>query len=324
MSRAHAGVLWAVCGAVLLAVLPWLLPDAYYVGIASQVLVFALLALSLDILVGHGGMTALGHAVYLGVPAYAYAWLTANAGFGPGAAALAALALGTALAACFGVLALRASGLGFLMITLALGQIVWGMAYRWVALTGGDNGLRAARPKPFGFDLSSDWGFYYFVAGAFVLSLLCLWQLARSPFGACLRGARDQPRRMRMLGHNVWLIRWAAFVLSGFWGSVAGLLYVFEYQFVSPQTLSLQQSAEALLMVVLGGAGTLAGPVIGAVIITLVKTVASSYVDRWYSLLGLIFILVVLFMPQGLVPGCRRLWRRCRAALATVPRKEAA
>ena len=211
----------------------------------------------------------------------------------------------------FGLLALRARGLGFLMITLALGQIAWGMAYRWVDLTGGDNGLRLrARPAVFGFDLSHPVPFYYFTAAVFAVTLVCLWQLANSPYGACLRGARDQPRRMRMLGHNVWLIRWTAFVLSGFWGSVAGLLYIYDYGFVSPSAMSLQQSAETLLMVILGGAGTLAGPVVGAVIITLVRLVVSSYVNRWFALLGAIFIVTVLFMPQGIVPGLRQLRRR--------------
>ena len=296
--------------AVFLAVLPWVLPGAFYVDIATQVLVSAMLALSLNILIGYGGMSSLGHAVYLGVPAYAYAWLTANAGMGAASAAISAIVLGTVLAAFFGVLALRASGLGFLMITLALGQIVWGLSYRWVALTGGDNGLRAARPALWGLDTSDPVVFYYVVAAAFAVVLLCLWQFAGSPFVACLRGTRDQPRRMRMLGHDVWLIRLVAFVAAGFWGSVAGVLYIWDYQFISPQTMSLQQSAEALLMVVLGGAGTLAGPVAGAAIITLVKTVVSSYVDRWSSLLGLVFILVVMFMPKGLIPGIRHMTRR--------------
>ena len=115
---------------------------------------------------------------------------------------------------------------------------------------------------------------------------------------------------MQMLGHNVWRIRWTGFVIAGFWGSVAGVLYCYDYLFVSPQTLSLSQSAEALLMVVLGGAGTLAGPVLGALVITVIKTVVSSYVDRWYSLLGLNFIVVVTLMPHGLVPGLRALFAK--------------
>jgi branched-chain amino acid transport system permease protein len=310
--RALLATLAVLCG---LAVLPAVLPGTFYLSIACHVMVAALLALSLNILIGYGGMTSLGHAVYLGVPAYAYAWLVLNADFGPGAASIWAVAIGTALAALFGVLSLRASGLGFLMITLALGQVVWGLSYRWVAVTGGDNGIRAARPVLFGLDTANPLVFYYVLAGVFGVALLCLHQLAGSPFAACLRGARDQPRRMRMLGHNVWLIRFAAFVLAGFWGSVAGVLYVWDFGFISPQTLSLQQSAEALLMVVLGGAGTLSGPIVGATVITVVKMVVSSYVDRWSSLLGVIFIVTVMLLPQGIVPGLALL-RRTRQAPA--------
>lgn len=310
MTRRMGGLVAAAIIVVVLALIPVILPGTFYLTVVRHIIVFALLALSLNILIGYGGMTSLGHAVYLGVPAYAYAWLVANAGLGPLPAAVAAVALGTALAAGFGVLALRATGLGFLMITLALGQIAWGLSYRWVGLTGGDNGMNAARPVLLGLDLNPPVTFYYVLSAVFAVALYCLWQLAGSPFAACLRGARDQPRRMRMLGHDVWLIRFAAFVLAGFWGSVAGVLYVWDYAFISPQTLSLQQSAESLLMVVLGGAGTLAGPVVGAVVITLVKTVVSSYVDRWSSLLGLIFIIVVMVLPQGIVPGLMARRRR--------------
>ena len=300
----------AIAAAIVaaLAILPLLLPGTFYVAIATHVLVAAILALSLNILIGYCGMSSLGHAVYLGVPAYAYAWLMANTGLGVGGSAILALLCGTLLAAMFGVLALRAAGLGFMMITLALGQVVWGVSYRWVWLTGGDNGLRAARPSLPGIDLAQPRPFYYLVALVFLVTLAALWQLSRSPFAACLRGARDQPRRMRMLGHPVWLMQWAAFTLAGFWGSVAGLLYIWDYGFISPQTMSLQQSAEILLMVVLGGAGTLAGPVAGAVVITVIKTVVSSYVDRWSSLLGLIFIVSVMLMPRGLAPGIGRLF----------------
>ena len=296
-----------IATALALIILPLLLPGSFYVAVATHVLVAAVLALSLNILIGYCGMSSLGHAIYLGVPAYAYAWLVANTGFGVAASAVLAVGCGTLLAAGFGVLALRAVGLSFLMITLALGQVVWGLSYRWVWLTGGDNGLRAPRPILPRVDLNQPVPFYYLVAIVFLVTLACLWQLSRSPFAACLRGARDQPRRMRMLGHPVWLMQWAAFVMAGFWGSIAGLLYIWDYGFISPQTISLQQSAEVLLMVVLGGAGTLAGPVAGAAVITLVKTVVSSYVDRWSSLLGLIFIVTVMFMPRGIVPGFSRL-----------------
>lgn len=304
---------FAVIGAiaVVLFVLPWTLGNDFYVNLASQILIYSLFALSLDLLVGMAGLTSLGNAAYFGGAAYACAWLISRGGFDQASAAILAVLFGTALAAFFGVLSLRATGLGFLMITLALGQIVWGLAYRWVDLTGGDNGMRmGARPAPLGIDISQPIPFYYFTAIVFAIALFCLWRLARSPFGASLRGTRDQPRRMRMLGHNIWLNQWIAFVMAGFWGSVAGVLFVYYNQFISPNALSLQQSAEVLLMSLLGGAGTLAGPIVGAVVITLVKNVVSSYVDRWNSLLGLIFVVSVIFMPEGIVPGCIRLWRR--------------
>src|SRR5205823_10347404 len=146
----------------------------------------------------------------------------------------------------------------------------------------------------------------------FLIALSSIRRFAPSPFGASLMGARDQHRRMRMLGHNVWLIRWITFVMAGFWASVAGVLYVNYNLFLSPHAISLQQSAEILLMAILGGASTLSGPIVGAAIITLVKNVVSTYVERWNTLLGVIFVVVIVFMPYGLVPGCAQAWQRLR------------
>ena len=307
------GLALLVAGLCLLA-LPFAAGNEFYVNMASQVLIYGLLAMSLNILVGLGGMVSLGHAAYLGIAAYACAWLVTNAGFAHPSAAILALVITTATAALFGVLALRAAGLGFLMITLALSQILWGLGYRWADLTGGDNGIRLdARPMPFGFELASATHFYYFALIVAAFASFCMWRLSRSPFGAALRGTRDQPRRMRMLGHHVWMVRWIAFVIAGFWGGVAGLLFIYYNQFIHPHSLSLQQSAEVLLMVILGGAGTLQGPIVGALVITLVKDVASSYIDRWNSLLGAIFVVTILFMPRGLVPGVGQLWIRLAA-----------
>jgi branched-chain amino acid transport system permease protein len=307
----RSAIALAVCVALLIA-LPFVITNEFYVNMASQILIYALLALSLNILLGYGGMTSLGHAAYLGITAYTSV-IVIGAGYGQLSTAVIAVAVSTLAAALFGVLALRASGLGFLMITLALGQIAWGIAYRANDLTGGDNGIRfPARPAPFGIDISSAPRFYYFTLIVFALALFCIWRLTRSPFGASLEGTRDQPRRMRMLGHNVWMIRWFAFVMAGFWGSIAGLLYIYYNLFISPHAISLQQSAEVLLMAILGGASTLTGPIVGAIIITLVKNVVSTYVDRWNSLLGAVFVIVVVFMPHGLVPGFRLLWSNFR------------
>jgi branched-chain amino acid transport system permease protein len=306
---ARTFVAFAIAALLLLA-LPWVIGNEFYVNMASQVLIYALFALSINMMLGYGGMVSLGHAGYLGIAGYACILLTV-AGYDQFTAAILAVALSTVAAAFFGVLSLRAPGLGFIMITLALGQIVWGVAYRANDLTGGDNGIRhPARPMPFGFDIRDAPSFYYFTLVVFVIALFCIWRFSRSPFGASLTGTRDQPRRMRMLGHNVWLVRWLSFVMAGFWASVAGVLYVYYNLFLSPHAISLQQSAEILLMAILGGASTLTGPIVGAAIITLVKNVVSTYVERWNTLLGVIFVVVIVFMPYGLVPGCAQLWRR--------------
>jgi branched-chain amino acid transport system permease protein len=315
-----------VCAALLVAV-PFAITNEFYLNLASQILIYALLAVSLNLLLGYGGMVSLGHTAFVGLTSYAATLMVMN-GFGQLSAAVFAILFSTAGGALFGLLALRASGIGFLMITLALGQIVWGIAYRANTITNGDNGLTfPARPRPFGIDITSAPSFYWFTLIVFALALFVIWRLTRSPFGAALQGARDQPRRMRMLGHNVWLIQWLAFVLASFWGSVAGLLYVYYNLFISPHAVSLQQSAEVLLMAILGGASTFLGPIVGAVIITLVKNVVSSYVDRWNSLLGAIFVIVIMFMPFGLVPGVRSLWakwRRAAPAKATEAKPEGA
>jgi branched-chain amino acid transport system permease protein len=307
-----AALALAVCTAVLL-VLPWIIGNEFYVNMATQVLIYALFALSINMMLGFGGMTSLGHAAYLGIAGYACI-LATTAGYDQLTAAVFAIAVSTASAAFFGVLSLRAPGLGFIMITLALGQIVWGVAYRANDLTGGDNGIRhPARPMPFGLDIRDAPSFYYFTLAVFAVALFCIWRFSRSPFGASLMGARDQPRRMRMLGHNVWLVRLLTFVMAGFWASVAGVLYVYYNLFLSPHAISLQQSAEILLMAILGGASSLTGPIVGAAIITLVKNVVSTYVERWNTLLGVIFVVVIVFMPYGLVPGCRQLWEGLRS-----------
>ena len=213
------------------------------------------------------------------------------------------------------MLALRGTGLGFVMITVALGQIVWGVAYRWISLTNGDNGIAIrGRPSPLGLSLASPAGFYWATLAVFLVAVASMAVFVASPFGASLRGTRDQPRRMNALGYHVWMVRFLAFLFSGFWSGVAGLLYLYYNQFVSPQAVALTASAEALLMVISGGTATLLGPLVGAALVVIVKNVASAYIERWNFVLGAIFVVIVVFMPDGLVPGTQRLWHWARAA----------
>jgi len=291
-----------------LATLPYWVGNSYYVNVAAQMLIFAVLALGLNVLVGYAGLVTLGHAGLFGIAAYAGATLI-NAGHSHLVADVGALLVTVAATAVFAVLALRGTGLGFVMITVALGQIVWGIAYRWISLTNGDNGVSiTARPSPFGLSLVSADGFYWATLVVFLVAVAAMAIFVASPFGAAVRGTRDQPRRMTALGYNVWLTRFLAFLFSGFWSGVAGLLYLYYNQFVSPQTVALSSSAEALLMVIAGGTATLLGPIAGAVLVIIMKYIASAYIERWNFVLGAIFVVIVIFMPEGLVPGSVRLW----------------
>ncbi|HEU4438492.1 MAG TPA: branched-chain amino acid ABC transporter permease, partial [Methylomirabilota bacterium] len=178
----------------------------------------------------------------------------------------------------------------------------------------GDNGIAIrGRPSPLGLSLASPASFYWATLIVFVAAVVSMAVFVASPFGASVRGTRDQPRRMNALGYHVWMIRFLAFLLSGFWSGVAGLLFLYYNQFVSPQAAALTASAEALLMVISGGSGTLLGPVVGAALVVIMKNVASAYIERWNFVLGAIFVAIVVFMPEGLVPGAARLWRRATA-----------
>ena len=304
---------WLLTLAGALIVLPWLAGE-FYVNLVSQIFIAAIFAASLNLLVGYAGLPSLGHAAYLGVAAYASALLHLHSGLGHWATAPLALAATTLMACLFGLIALRATGLGFLMLTLALSQVLWGTAFRWVALTEGDNGLRGlTRPALFGIDLDGSTAFYYF---ALAVTAAAVWLMARfvsSPFGAALKGTRNQARRMNALGHNVWLIRWITFVYSAFWGAVSGILFVYYNKYIHPASLSLTASAEGLLAVIAGGSATMAGPFVGAAIVLVLKNYVSAYIERWNMLLGFVFVFIVIFMPEGVVPGVRRLWSRWRS-----------
>ena len=209
------GWLGASLALLALVTLPWSIANAYYLNITSQILIYAIFALGLNVLVGYAGLVSLGHAGLFGVAGYAVAWLIV-AGWGHLPAALVAILVILATSAVFAVLSLRATGISFVMITLALGQILWGLAYRWIGLTGGDNGINVpSRPTPFGISLAAATPFYFFTLAVFLLAVLSMVVFTASPFGASLTGARDQPRRMTTLGYNVWLIRFLSFLFSG-------------------------------------------------------------------------------------------------------------
>src|SRR5258706_1650961 len=246
--------------------------NSFIILLTTRALAFSILVMSVDVLLGYTGLPSLGQAAYLGAGAYLTAILATRYQFGLGYDFWLVVVLGiliaAALAAVFGLLAIRASGVYFLMITLALGQCVWGLAYRWNSLTGGDNGINVReRPKFGGIDFANEVTFFYVVLGFFAVSLLAMYTLVHSPFGRSLLGIRERELRMKILGYNTWLHKYIAFIIAGAFGGLSGVLWAHTAGIVSPVNVELPTSVDALLMAVLGGSGTLGGGGIGTFIV---------------------------------------------------------
>src|SRR6516162_2136448 len=277
----------------------------------TRVLVLAILAMSLDLLLGFTGLASLGQAAYLGLGAYLTAILAIRCQFGLGwdfsLVIVLAILLGAATAAFFGLFAVRAGGVYFLMITLALSQCVWGLAYRWDSLTGGDNGLNLpGRPVLGAIRLGNDMNYFYLVFAFFAVSLLALYVLVESPFGKSLVGIREHEVRMRILGYNTWLHKYIAFIISGAFGGLAGVLWAQVSGQVSPDNMTLTTSVDALLMVVLGGPGTLLGGVLGAGIVLFLREYLSTLVPWWQYVLGGMYVLTIFYLPDGVLGTLRQ------------------
>ena len=237
---------------------------------------------------------------------YGLAWSTSH-GLHLGTGLAIAAGMTVLMSAVFGLLSMRTKGVFFLMVTLAAGMICYGIAYRWSSVTGGDNGLTGIRRPPF---IGAYWQFYFFVLVVFLCITAAVIVVSRSPFGLALRGIRDSETRMRSLGYNTVAYKFVAMMLSGLVAGVAGVLLVWQSEFVSPTIGDFLASALALIMVVLGGLGTFSGPLVGAGIVVLMQQVVSTHVERWPTVLGLLFIASVILAPQGLVGGVRDLISR--------------
>ncbi len=305
--------------AVVLAALTYIIPSSssFVVLLATRAMVFAILAMSLDILLGFTGLASLGQAAYFGAGAYLTAILAHKFHFGLGwdfwLVVILGMLFAAALAALFGLFAIRATGVYFLMITLALGQCVWGLAYRWNSLTGGDNGINVTARPSFGLDLTNERTFFFLVFGFFVAALITLYVLVRSPFGRSLAGIRERELRMQILGYNTWLHKYIAFIIAGAFGGLAGVLWAHTNGLVSPETVVLTTSVDALLMVVLGGAGTLVGGAIGSAIVFGLREYLSTLVPWWQYVLGGVYVLTILYLPTGLMGIPTRI-RQARAS----------
>jgi branched-chain amino acid transport system permease protein len=290
-----------------LAALALIVPQSgsFVVLLATRAMAFAILAMSVDLLLGYTGLSSMGQAAYFGVGAYLTAVLATKMHFGLGwdfwIVVILGMLLGAALAAVFGLFAIRAGGVYFLMITLALGQCVWGLAYRWNSLTGGDNGINLNGRPNFGLDLGNEVTFFYLVFAFFAVSMALMYILVRSPFGQSLAGIRERELRMQILGYNTWLHKYIAFIIAGAFGGLAGVLWAHTNGHVSPETVVLTTSVDSLLMVVLGGSGTLVGATIGTAIVFGLREYLSTLVPWWQYVLGGVYVLTILYLPMGLM-----------------------
>jgi branched-chain amino acid transport system permease protein len=277
-------------------VAPLVLPP-HIVTLLSLVFIAGLLAASVDLLAGLVGLVSIGHAGIAAAAGYAVAWATLRE-HGVVVQLGLALAVTLVVSAVYALTTMRTNGIVFLMITLALGIVVYGLALKLSTITGGQNGLTGVRRPD---AIADPVAFYFVAAAAFAVAAAFRWVLARSPFGLVLRGARESESRMSSLGYSVARAKFVAVMLSGLLAGIAGVLIVWQAQFMSPNVASFSRSAMAVVMVILGGAGSLLGPLVGAGLVVGTEHWLSSYVERWPTLLGLVFIAVVLFAPGGVV-----------------------
>ncbi len=307
MTAARAAAVGGVV--VALALLPQV-AGPFWMGLATQMIVFGLLALSVDLLLGHAGLFSICHGSFFAVAAYTTAILQVRYAVPTALAAPAGLLAGTLLGLLFG-LAVRTRGVYFILITIAFGYVVWGVAHRWSSFTGGDNGVtNVPFPAVGGLRVESHTDYYYLVLLVVALCALGYRVLVRSPFGLTLRGIKGSESRMRSLGYDSNRHLYAAFVLSAALASLAGVLYVYYNRFVNPVAASFPVSVEAALMAIMGGTGTIAGPFIGSAIILGLRNWVSSFFELYATIMGLVFIVTVLWVPEGLVGLAARLRRR--------------
>lgn len=295
-----------VAALVLGVIIPFF-ADSFVLRLLALALISSLFAMSIDIMAGYAGLVTLGQAGILGTAMYGVGYVASKTEGGIALQILVGFLAGMAMAAVFGLMAMRSSGVYFIMITIAQGMIIWGLASLLVGVTGAENGLLGIR-RPATFD--EPLAFYFLALVVFIVCAALLAIVVRSPFGYALKGLRESETRVRMLGHNSAFLKFYMFLVSGFFATVAGILLVYLNEFVSPSDVILGASAIPVLMAILGGIGTLVGPVIGAFVIVFLRNWVSLQFERWPTLMGLIFILTVLFAREGIVGAISSWWYR--------------
>jgi branched-chain amino acid transport system permease protein len=311
-SRRAQRIAFVVLWALLLTAPFWMRAIGGYTELASRVLVMALAAMALNFLLGFTGTLSFGHAAYFGLAAYGAGMTIRYLVPSTGAAVLIGVGVGTLAAMVIGALIVKLRGVYFAMVTIAFGQVFYFIAFRWNAVTGGDDGLTGWKRQPIDLlvtqidILGNDRAFYYFVVAVFALCTGAMALLLRSPFGRTLIAIRENERRAEFLGIPIEQHLWLSFVISCFFVSVAGTLYALLNNFVDPRALRWDQSGNFVIMAVLGGMRSFWGPLIGALVFVVLQDYVSSQTENWMSFVGLVFVLVVLFFPRGVLGIIRR------------------
>ena len=288
---------------IALAAFP-LVAGAYPVKLLQEILIWGIFAMSLDLLMGYTGLVSFGHSAFFGVGGYVTALLLKSAPGAVAALALPAVAAGLC-ALVIGFFSIRVSGVYFIMLTLAFSQMFYAVAFQAAWLGAEDGLVGVSRPVVLGANLARPLGFHLYLIGAFAAAALVLWRVVGSPFGRVLRGINDNEARMQAVGYPVARYKLLAFVIAGTVAGLAGALYAQFAGSITPDAFFWTASGEVLLMVIIGGAGTLGGAVLGAAAFILLQSLVSSYTERWMLILGLSFIVFVLFAPEGIVGALR-------------------
>jgi branched-chain amino acid transport system permease protein len=296
--RYNLRVIWPLAALfIVLLFLPAILPR-FYVYILAVIFVTALLAMSLNMVVGHGGLFQFHHGVFYGVGAYAFALMMTKAGLPMWVSFLASPVIASAIGLLIGWFCVRLTSLYFGMLQISLGSLIWAIAFRWYGLTNGDDGIHGV-PVP---DLiASTSNAYYFILVFFILCLIVMYFIHKSPFGTTLQAIRDNPARCSAVGINVRRHQLSAIVVATFFAGVAGVLFVVLEQSVFPDLLFWVLSLEIFIMILLGGWFTFAGPIIGAAITVALRTFVGVYTEYWTMILGILLILLIFFLPEGVM-----------------------
>jgi branched-chain amino acid transport system permease protein len=300
------GRVWWIVAIVVLCLVPFMLPR-FYVYLLSIILLYGLFAMSNNLALGFGGIYQLHHAVFYGVGAYGTALVITKSGLSPWLAFIIGPLVAAVLSLIMGIICIRLSKLYFGMLQISLGSLVWAVVYRWYSFTGGDDGIHGISVPDI---ISSYKGAYYFTLIITGICLFVMYRILKSPYGSTLQGIRDNPVRSAMIGVNVRRHQLLALIIAGFFAGVAGTLFVVVDSTVFPDMMFWTFSMEAVIMCLLGGWLTFLGPMLGAAMIVLIRTFVSTYTVYWALVLGIIFMLVIFFLPNGVLGWIEDLFKR--------------